>query len=250
MKVIVRVLLTGLLLWTTVQGNAQPGNKYYQALQSFMNKMEKVQFPKPGQHYLMQMSIKMIPKTNLAVYQGKVENKEAEVKMIVGTHQLIYETNQVSIYQDREWLFQVFHPQKLILQKTTPKGVFNQHLAYAKKTTQMQKELFAQSTVTSVKDGMYKGRKIKLITTTLAAQAQKKFRVKTVTYFFDMQKQKLEKQVVKFTNAHPLAGQEIVYLQLNPNYKGYVPTTAKAAVMNSQQRLLPKFRGYSIETNH
>ncbi|WP_157558362.1 hypothetical protein [Microscilla marina] len=245
-----KVLLTGLLLWTTVQGNAQSTNKYYQVLQNFMDKMKKVQFPKPGQHYLMHMSIKMIPKTNLAVYQGKVESKEAKVKMIVGTHQLMYETNQVSIYQDRQWVFQVFHPQKLILQKNTPKGMFNQHLAYAKKMTQMQNELFAQSKVTSVKDRMYKGKKIKLITTTVAAEAQKKFKVKTVTYFFDMQKQKLEKQVVKFTPAHTLSGQEIVYLQLSPNYKGYVPATAKAAVMNTQQRLLPKFRGYSIETSH
>lgn len=250
MKVIARVLLTGLLFWTSVQGNAQSKVDYYQVLQNFMNDMKKVQYPKEGQHYLMHMKIKMIPKTNLAIYQGKVETKEANVRMVVSKHQLMYETNQVSIYQDQQWVFQVFHPQKLILQKNTPKGAFNQHLLYAKKVSQMQNELFRQSKVTSVKDGWYNGQKVKVITTALTAKAQKRFRVKTVTYFFDMQHKKLKKQVAKFTNAHELAGQEIVYLQLTPNYKGYVPTTAKAAVVNAQQRLLPKFRGYSIETSY
>ncbi|EAY24033.1 hypothetical protein, partial [Microscilla marina] len=111
MKRVIQCLLTGLLLWTSVQGNAQSHQEYYQILQQWMQDMKKVQFPAPGQYYLMHLRMKMVPRNKY------LENKETEVKMIAGANQLVYETDQVSIYQDRRNLYQVFHPQKLILHK-------------------------------------------------------------------------------------------------------------------------------------
>lgn len=246
MKVIIKYLLTGVLLWTTVQGHAQSKQAYYKMLQNFMHDLKKVQFPVTG-HYLMHMHIKMVPKMSTGLRQKSLEVKEARVKMIVGAQKMMYETGQVSIYQDQHNIFQVFHPQKLILQKEAPKDIFGQHRKFAQSMTKMQEELFAQSQVVSVKDVNFQGKAVKEIVMLLTTQAQQKFRVKTVTYIFDVQKKYLEKQIVKFTQAHPLASQEITYLQLDAHYKGYVPATAQAALMGNTKQLLPKFRGYSFE---
>ena len=243
-----RYLIIMLLFSAISQGVAQTSNTHEETLREIIREMKNLKKVEKGGYYLMDIQLKMTPKTTRYYANMQVEAKDVRLKMILGQEYLLYETEFLSVYQDGKDNFQVFHPDKLILRKPVPPGTFEQYNQLLSNSSQLNDELFDAGRLIDVQDEVINGVSVKKLVYRISRIGAEKYGIQTTAYWYNPQTKKLVKQHSTFVDKHPMQTQEVVYHQLDANYKGRFPRTAKSAVLDKSAALLPKYSQYKLET--
>lgn len=209
-------------------------------------------------NYIEQFAEMELPERKNAYYlKIKLENNPREksqksrypsdlVEIINTKNQLVYNTNNFSIYQDQEDLFYVYHFQKIIQWSNSTRN--NEEIMQKSwDLSKLQKKLIDISEISECKDdtinsNIYKHIRINLPQSYVSDIAN-------CEYYYNTNKNLLEKVIVYYSDSHILDNKVVEFLEVNFDYKPISLKKAKSEIFDRKGKLLPKYSSYKLVNN-
>lgn len=176
----------------------------------------------------------------------KNPDTRTEVKAMLGSAGMFYESDVISMYKDAEEIYTVVHPQKKIVRSIADnKTDMNLRRQQA---SLLQDSLIDNSLIRPCQKGIYHGKNVTRIELAPNASVVKKTAIEKIIYYYNEEKQTMEGQEIFYSKASPMVKREIRFLSLDFNYKGKVKPKAREYLFEGE-KLKPAFRGYTFEDN-
>jgi hypothetical protein len=248
MTTALRTLLLGLLVAASLAGYAQTKADCKEMLREYQRSMTGSRKPGSGQMLMAHLTVTTVPAKDSPYAQVSLPNQELDVRMIIGPGYLVYESPYLALYRDARECFTVIHPQRLVMRTSlaagqNPGAAGAGELPAAGPLT--DSPLLELSMVQSCRSDVLNGQPVQVIELLCNAEAQRRYRIGRMVYYFDAAHRRVLKQELEFVPGHPTLRQTIVYHTFDPHYR-HKPAPA-ATFLFSGNQLKEKFRGYAVE---
>jgi hypothetical protein len=222
---------------------AQKPEQCLALLKEHNRKMAQIAFPADGQVYYFESEQQIDMWDSISEPSVKMN-----VKIIMSSNQIQYYTNDIELYQDERDAFMVVKPKKMIAWSTSSLNELKGERF--KELTKTQDTLLAVSTVTScrtVKDGE---KSTTIMVLTPKADAQRAFKVKTATYWFNNVTKRVEEVVIEFMPGYDAKRRTTSYKTMDLNYKLIkLNKPVLGLVLDKKNKPLSKYKGFQLIDN-
>ena len=209
-------------------------------------------------NYLDEMSVPDIPDEGKVYYlqaqyqydfyeKYGIKDFNSEVEVYMSKDQAIYETPQISYFNDSNDLFVIYHTMDRIIWS---KGVQNPKASLQKiDILQIQKQLVESGTITFCKKVRINRKKYKKIELVFNKELQKETHVVKMSFLYDLKKKVLREIWAYFTDDQKLRSQKITINKIDFDYKGWYPVPVKELIFDKNGNLNSRFSHYHIINN-
>lgn len=234
-------LLFLLLIFFISSAIAQPSpEECKRKLTAYVEKMSAYGIPKGKKTYAMETTV-------ITVLRENHKSIEMRTKIILGASQMQYLSDNFSALQDANDAFTIIHPQRKII---WGRGLMK---ANPEKEKQLFKgtedSLISSSKVKSCKEVDYKSRKVILIVIEPTISVKKRFKIERMEYYYDLRKEKVEQVTTYYQSTENIEKKITIYDKIDFNYKASFNKPVYNEVFSAGQKLLPKYKGYTIVDN-
>ncbi len=234
------LLLTGLLLFSFLNLKGQQECK--QLLVKYLEEISVPDIPENDKVYFLHALYEydFYEKYNISDFNS-------EVKVIVSKNQAIYETPQISYYNDTTDLFVAYHSMNRIIWSD---GVQNPNASMQKMDIlEIQKKLIESGTITYCKKTRVNKRKYKKIELSFKSEVQQEVHIYKMSFLYDLKSESLKEMWVYFTNDQKLRTQKITINTINFDYKDWYPTPVKDLIFDEKGNLNSRYSYYHLISN-
>ena len=231
------IILTCLVL----KGNAQ--NKRKDCKEMVLKQIRKMaDHNKPKKGHFFQFSIH-----SNTIYQKDSETADSELTMdiIIGADKCFYNTDYFSIYSDRVNQFVILHPQQVIQWDQALTDELKQEQDFIKMIANEDSLVRTSELCNCEEEKTSEGKYRKGVFKT-NADVQAKSGLKEMEVWVDMKNHEIYKVVNWFNSKSKVHKQEVIYKNMDYNYKGKVPKSAVDMVFSEPGILATKFKNYEI----
>ncbi len=220
---------------------------------SFVNKNQTKDCRKVLSEYVAQMAAVVTPRKGKVYHldfqinaqkQDEKKPKSTRTKIYLSEKEKVYESDQYSFYQDEQDVFVVLHPQKQIiisdeLAQKDIKSVFQQMV-------QLQNNIVQKGKIMACYDTKLNGVTLMKIQLELGEEEQRLYQAQEVTFYFDEAANTMHKVAIQFNDGHPLSHQEVIYHEINFNYKGFDRKPVRDILYSKSGQLQAPYATYKV----
>ena len=206
-----------------------------------ISSMSSIKTVEPGKVYFIDMSIHSdLKRPNPAIPTS------VNVKTYMTSSQISVETNKMVIYYDEYDSFSIIPESKTIIWSNG--GKVKDQASRALNLENMQKDVVQKSNIKGCSNNRFNNKDVKSIVLDLPADITKTTKVESIEFTIDINDKRIVKVNSKFSSSNDISSQEIIYNELDYNYKKWKPLPVKERVFKNN-KLLPQFNGYRLINN-
>ena len=235
-------MLIGLFLAGQVTFGQQNNARCKDLLMACINKAGQINLPKKGDIYYMQMKMKNTFRKDLSYSPA-----DTHLEVLLSDNRLAYESDQVNIYVDTDYVVAVMHQSRTI--KISPNDEGIDHVKTLQRKNQMlnlQQNWIKESQIRSCKDAFYEEVKCKQITIKPSKEIFGDTKIEYMSFYLDIDHESLKKVNIHYKGHKSLASQTIEYKEINYNYKKQEPKPAIRYIFDRKGRPLAAYGSYKI----
>lgn len=227
---------------------AQNNAQCQQMFSKYIAGLGEFDAPVDGRNYFMHITTSTIPnKLSRSYTASPYSSENIDVKVVLAKGRMFYYSTYINFYEDSENSFIIIHPQKMIIWKKITPQKQKQTQALQMPMTALRKQIFDELTMMSCVDDVFLGKKVKQITMIAKQKLRDESAIEKIIYWYNPADNKIEKQEIIFIAGQPTIKQEMIYNELDTNYKGNVASSAINNVYDRNKKLLKIYSGYTVD---
>ena len=212
-------------------------------IRKYNKKLGNIDFPKGDKvyHFSYQNIIEHATK-------GYTEYVNNDVNIYMSKDQLHYLTNDIEVYQDFRDAFMIIHSKKIVM--WTISAINREKEKRLKDLIQLRDTLFHYCEVKNCENQKYSdGRNIQKTTLKLHPDAQRTFKMNTISYWYDLDKEVVTKVVTDFIPGYEAKKMTVIYKNINLDSDKKLHKPVAGLILNKKLKLLSKYKGYHLIDN-
>lgn len=236
MKQLFLYMLLSIFNWSLAQSDWKDCTKL---MDEYRDKMKKIDKPKEGQVYLMDMHYSFITPDSLISNRNNLD-----VKYYLTKDLSYYKSNKMDMYSDSKDFIIATHPNKSILWNNSiaKDSTWKDITKVGLKINDSLISYLKIAGCRTVEDKIH-------VTMAFTGDYQKKVKIKSVNYIFNKENRMLKKVVINYIPNSKMVRSEITYNKLDFNYAISENKTAREFVFENSSRLKKNYAGYKVIDN-
>lgn len=209
----------------------------------YFAKSRELSSPAKGKTYYLEADMNTINKPT-----SRQEDVNTRMKFIINSKNFQYESDLVSIYEDKVYSYTIIHTKKLVI-KNRSIGEKAKAMQISNFTGMQNAMLeYAQSTVCNELTGK-NGEKILEVKMQINQDGQEVLKAKQVVLYLTKESFVIQKSVVYFIDSHPIYTQTVNFRKISNDFKEYTAISPEKALFDKNGKFKRKYQGYTLVDN-
>lgn len=217
------------------------GPKCIELIEGHIAKMEEINAPENGVSYYLDMDVYY--KDNPLVSGGN--DVSAHNKLFLNSEQLVFESNQVDVYQTKTEIALVAHSQKRIYRSNQVE--FDQK-KYTEQMNQIQHKIIENPKSCTCDKKELNQQEFTIVRLDINDELKEALKVKELIFTFDAQSN-LNEVEIRYPNSSDYITQRMKYNVLDLDFQGWISRPIEDYLFDDKGNLIERLSGYQIIDN-